>query len=313
MKRTPPVRTRALRPGLRLGVDVGGTQVKLALVDQAGRVKAAGRVDTVRDPRVLTARIQNAVRSWGIKRCLGTGVGVAGDVDSQSGVVRISPNLGWKNVPLRERLASAGLPAPILVDNDANAAAWGAYFVELEGRPRNLVALTLGTGVGGGLVLDGKLYRGATGSAGELGHVAVDAGGEICGCGARGCLETFLGRDYLVRSMAGELVRLGRKVPPGLTPLEISRRARRGDPAARRVWEKAGRALGVGLAGFINIFNPDVVLLTGGIAGSARLLLRHAGPEIRRRAFATPRRAARLLVSAKNHDLGVIGAALLVE
>ncbi len=302
-----------MKKGLRLGIDLGGTQVKLALVDEKGRIHADARVDTVFNPQKLVAALRTAVKPWFKQELLGTGVGVAGDIDSAAGVVRISPNLHWRRVQLKRLLEKAGFPRPVVVDNDANAAAWGAYHVELKGRPRNLVVLTLGTGVGGGLILDRKLFRGATGSAGEPGHLTLDPNGIRCGCGGRGCLETFLGKKYLIAWMRRELTRRGRPVPKDLTPLSMAKAARRGDRLSLKLWEHAGRALGIGLSDLINVLNPDTILLTGGIAGAFGLLMRSARPEIQSRTFATPRGAVRIMVSAENQHLGVVGSALLVE
>lgn len=301
-----------MRQGLRLGVDLGGTQVKMALVDHRGRLAAQAAVETVKNPRRLVAAMKAAAQVWFHKRLLGTGVGVAGDIDSARGVVRVSPNLGWRNVPLKKMLKSAGFPQPLFIDNDANAAAWGAFHVELKGKSDDLVVLTLGTGVGGGVVLKGHLLHGVTGSAAELGHMNVDPRGLRCSCGNLGCLETFLGKDYLLASARREWARRGRRWPKGMTPFHLAQIARRGDAAAKAVWARAGSALGVGLGNLINIFNPDTILLCGGIAGASGLLLRSAAPGIRR-AFATPRRAARIRVAANTRHLGVVGAALLVE
>jgi glucokinase len=302
-----------MRPGLRLGVDLGGTHVKMALVERSGRVKALVQVDTVKDPRVLVARLKESVRPWLGRKLLGTGVGVAGDVDPAQGSVRFSPNLGWHHVPLKDLLRSAGFPRPLFVENDANAAAWGAYHLEMKRRCTHLIVLTLGTGVGGGVVLNGRLYRGITGSAGELGHVSIDPDGTPCGCGSSGCLETFLGAAYLKDWMRREMERQGRKMPDQWSPQDMHKAARQGDRMALRLWERAGRALGVGLANFINIFNPDTILLCGGIAGASDFLLRYARPEIRQRTFQTPRRAVRIRVAKGNQQLGVVGSALLVE
>ncbi len=301
-----------MKKGLRLGIDLGGTSVKMALVDERGRVVDGIRVETSGKPRKLVRSLKiAAVSLLKGRRPLGTGVGVAGDVDPVRGVVRFSPNLHWKNVPIKA-LMSAGFPKPLFVDNDATAAAWGAYHVDLKGRSKNFVLLTLGTGVGGGLVLDGKLYRGATGTAGELGHVCVDPDGPLCGCGSTGCLEAFVGNRHLVRWAMEEYARRGRRAHEGLTPKDLNHFARRGDPVAKAVWKRMGRALGTGVAGFLNIFNPDTVLLTGGVAAAAPHFMPSLRREVSVRAFATPRRAASILVSPQNNDLGVIGAALLV-
>jgi glucokinase len=302
-----------VRPGTRLGVDLGGTSVKLALVDARGRVLEQEKVGTPESPRALVAALKQAVRPWRSRRLLGTGVGVAGDVDPVRGVVRFAPNLKWSDVPLKKMFRAADFPGPLYFENDATAAAWGAYHAELKGRSRDLLVMTLGTGVGGGLVLGGKVHRGVTGSAGELGHMVIDPSGPRCGCGNSGCLETFLGGVHMVKWARNELRRSGRRVPPGLSPGMLYQMARRGDVLALRLWRRAGWALGLALSNLINVFNPDTVLLCGGVAGAAPLLLKHARPELTRSRFVTARNAARIRVSTDNQNLGVVGAALLVE
>jgi glucokinase len=297
---------------LRLGIDLGGTHVKMALVDQDGRIVDLKQVDTPTRPRELVALLRRTAAPWFGRRLLGTGVGVAGDVDPVRGVVRFAPNLRWKNVPLGRLFRRAGFPGPIFFDNDASAAAWGAYHVEIRRRSRDLVVLTLGTGVGGGLVLDGRIYRGVTGSAGELGHMAIDPRGPLCGCGARGCLETFVGGVHLVRRARKLFPRWDARRRGPLTPAVLHALARRGDRTARRLWDEAGTALGTALSNLINIFNPDTILLCGGVAGASSLLLGAARREIARSRFRTPRRAVRLRVSVNGKHLGVVGSALLV-
>lgn len=301
-----------MRKGLRIGIDLGGTQVKLGLVDQRGVIVASHALDTDKNPRALASMIGASVRSWRNRPILGTGVGVAGDVDAGRGVVRFSPNLGWKNVALADLFRRAGVPGPVRFDNDANAAAWGAYHAELGACVDDLILLTLGTGVGGGLVLGGRLHRGATGTAGEIGHLVVDPRGPRCGCGNRGCLETYLGAKGLSAWAARADRTAGRRAAPS-TPEELARRARSGDAVSLAAWDRAGRALGAALASLVNVLNPDLVMLTGGIARSARLFLPLARREMNARAFRTPARAVRFRVSRRPGVLGLVGAALLVE
>ncbi|MBK8574936.1 MAG: ROK family protein [Elusimicrobia bacterium] len=301
-----------MRKGLRLGVDLGGTLVKMALVDERGRILERVQVETVKNPRTLVKTLRLAAEKWLAFPILGTGIGVAGDVNPERGVVRFSPNLGWKNVKLADYFRRMKFPLPIRVDNDATVAAWGAYHVELAGHSNNLVVLTLGTGVGGGLVFDGRLYRGATGTAGEVGHIIVEAGGESCVCGSRGCLEAYLGGAALVRSARAAYKLKGRTVD-GLDPISLEKRARAGDPVAKAVWQRASRVLGIALANLVNLLNPDTVLLTGGVSRGAPLFLPNALKIMNQRAFKTSARAVRVVVSQRPSDLGVAGAALLVE
>lgn len=299
------------KPNLRLGLDVGGTQVKMALVGPTGKIFDLRTVNTEKNPGALARALGEAVRSWAPRGLRGTGVGVAGDVDGDRGVVRFAPNLGWKNVPLAELLKREKLPAPLIVENDANAAAWGAHRVELKGVCRNVVALTLGTGVGGGLVLEGRMYRGACGSAGELGHMVVESQGVPCACGNRGCLEAYAGGVSLVRWARREYRRRG-DTPGPLTPKILADRARAGDRVARAAWRRYSFYLGIGLSNLINLFNPEALVLTGGLAQGAPLFLPGALREMKRRAFTAPVRAVRVHVAKDSATLGVVGAALLV-
>lgn len=301
-----------MRRGLRLGVDLGGTRVKLGLVDERGHVRETRGVDTVRDPRALARAVWAAARPWAIRGVLGTGVGVAGDVDAARGVVRLAPNLGWRHVSVLRHFRAVGWTGPLRFENDATAAAWGAHHAERKGRVESLILITLGTGVGGGLVLNGVLHRGATGSAGEIGHVVVDPRGPRCGCGAAGCLETYLGAVGLSAEAARRYAARGRP-NVDVSPVELARRARRGDPIARGVWVRAGKALGAALSNLVNVLNPDVVMFTGGVARAAGLFLPTARRTLRATAFPAPARAVRFQVSRRPESLGLVGAALLVE
>lgn len=301
-----------MKKGIRLGIDLGGTLVKLALVNERGDVLDRRKVDTVRDPRTLVNTLRAAVGDWLTRPIIRTGIGVAGDVDPVKGVVRFAPNLHWKNVPLANVFRRAKFPSPVVVENDATAAAWGAYHLECGGRVKNLLVLTLGTGVGGGLIFDGRLYRGATGTAGEAGHVTVSEGGDLCACGNRGCLEAYLGGASMVRWAQAAYKRKGRKGEP-LDPKILEDRARQGDPVAKEAYGRAARALGTALANFVNLLNPDTILLTGGVSKGASLFLPEALRILKRSAFKTSARAVRVVVSQRPSDLGVVGAALLVE
>lgn len=301
-----------MKKGIRLGVDLGGTLVKLALVNEHGKILDRTQVATVKDPRALVRSLRVAVEKWMLRPLLGAGIGVAGDVDPAKGVVRFSANLGWANVKLADLFRRAKFPAPVVVDNDATAAAWGASHLELGGRSKNLVVLTLGTGVGGGLVFDGRLYRGATGTAGEVGHMTVEEGGDRCACGSRGCLEAYVGGAAMVRWARSAYEKRGR-VPGPLDPKILEDRARAGDPVAKDVWRRASRALGTALTSLVNLLNPDTILLTGGLAKGAPLFLPDALKRMKQGAFKTPAQAVRVVIAKHPTDLGVAGAALLVE
>lgn len=311
---------------LTLGIDFGGTGIKLGLVDVSGRLLKTVRFatplsHTPEDTATLIVQQGKAlIAEVGRRRIIGVGVGAAGDIDPVSGIIRISPNLNWRNVPLK-RLLARGLSYPITLDNDANVAAWAAYVVEGKRRIKDLVCITLGTGVGGGIVLEGKLYRGTTGSAGEIGHMTLYPEGAPCACGNRGCLERYVGARAMIEAAtraleAGEKTILRKWVGTDLsklTPKLIEQAARKKDTLARNLWTEAGERLGIGLATLVNMLNPEWIVLAGGLSRAGGLLTDPTQRVIMKRAFATPARAARLVISKLDQDLGIVGAGLVAH
>jgi len=291
--------------GLSVGVDVGGTFAKIGLVTPAGDVVRSVQIPT--DPRQAPAefvrRVAGALDGW---RYDTLGLGLAGGVDADSGTLLFAPNLKrWVGFSFKREFERR-LKIRAVADNDANVAVWGGYVVGLKRKPRHVVGVTLGTGVGGGLILDGKLHRGATGAAGELGHVIVRAGGALCRCGRRGCVEAYAGTYGLQRIAR----RLMRRPPSPLTPKALAEAARAGVPGAKKVWDEAGTWLGLGLSNAVLMFNPDAVLLLGGVARAGRLIL----DPVRRVFAAQPFRepfAALTLSAPAERDWGCVGAALL--
>ncbi|NNN07129.1 MAG: ROK family protein [Elusimicrobia bacterium] len=291
--------------GLSVGVDLGGTFAKIGLVDARGRILRSARLDTQvsAGPQAFVARVCAALADW---RFDGLGLGLAGGVDAATGTLLFAPNLpGWKGFSFRSAFERR-LRVPVVAENDANVAVWGGYVIGLKKKPRRVVGVTLGTGVGGGLILDGRLYRGATGAAGELGHQVIRAGGTRCGCGRRGCLEAYAGTAAILRAAK----RLMRRPPVPTTPKSVADAAAAGDAGARRVWDEVGTALGEGLANMVLMFNPDAVLIVGGVARAGRLLLDPVRRVFSAQTFREP--FSRLTLSAPaERDWGCVGAALL--
>lgn len=272
-----------------LGIDVGGTYAKLALVSPKGRVLKSLQIPTEprKGPRDFVKRVKAATKGWGHRR---VGVALAGGVDHDKGTLLFVPNLpGWIGYPFKRAF---GLPT--VVENDANAAAWAAA----RGR-RSAVVITLGTGVGGGLILAGKLRRGATGSAGEIGHMVITVDGEPCGCGRFGCLEAYCGTAGIQR-LAGRRV----------SPKELADAARAGDAAAQAIWEQVGTRLGEGIANLVLILNPESVYILGGVARAGELLLGPVRRVLDSQPFRRPFAKLKLLAPA-DRDWGALGAALL--
>jgi glucokinase len=226
-------------------------------------------------------------------------------VDARTGSLLFVPNLkGWTGYSFKKAFSSFGVP--VVVNNDANAAVWGGYQVALKGVPRTVIGVTQGTGVGGGLVVDGRLHRGATGSAGEIGHLTLELGGPRCHCGRRGCLEAYAGTYGILRLARARM----RRLPSPLTPKAVADAALGGDRGALRVWDEVGARLGQGLASLVLVLNPDAVLLLGGVARAGRLLLDPVRRVFAEQAFRAPFNGLSLSAPSAR-DWGVVGAALL--
>jgi glucokinase len=305
----------------RLGIDLGGTSAKLAIVSPSKKIVREASVPTAGFPRahLLAKQIGDECRRLlRDVRVTRAGVGVAGDIDFERGVVRVSPNLGWYRVPLR-KLIERELKIPVSVDNDAKAAAWGLYNTQIPQSIKHVIVVTLGTGVGGGIILNGAIHRGATNSAGEIGHMNIEADGPLCNCGNRGCLETYVGGPHIVRR-AREAIGAGKKTSlrklfeedaDQLTPHAIAEAARRGDAYARSVWNDAGQTLGSAFGDLVYLYNPQMIVLTGGVSQAKSLILEPMWRTLRKRAFKTPINAVKIFVADKASHVGVIGAALL--
>lgn len=306
-----------------IGLDAGGTKLLGGVVEAGGDVLARVRrfwrgEDTPALLDVLVDAIEElrGAVEGGVDA---VGVGVPSLVDFERGVSLASVHLPLADVAVRDLLAER-LELPVIVDNDANCAVVGEHRLGAARGASDAVMLTLGTGIGGGLVLGGRLYRGGFGAAGEIGHMVVDADGPPCqgGCPNRGCLEALASGSAIGR--AGEQAAreepgsaLGRALAGGreITGSLVTELGHDGDPAARRVIQEAGRWLGVGIASVVNVFNPEVVVVGGGVVAAGDLLLEPARAEMRARALAPSRDAVRIVPAHFGEESGVIGAAAL--
>ncbi|MBD3349271.1 MAG: ROK family protein [Candidatus Eisenbacteria bacterium] len=306
-----------------LGVDIGGTNVKTALVSVDGAVlsfasgswSGRGPADAV---ETAALSVPGLVDEAGVSPAV-CGCACAGLVDSARGVVHSSPNLPtWSDVRLADML-SERLGLNVKLENDANAAAFAEFEVGAAREAGNAVMLTLGTGVGGGIVLGGALYRGSHGSAGEIGHTTIDLDGAACVCGSRGCLEGMASAGAVVRH-AVEMIGGGREsaLSPAVSAGTLSSRdvgaaAARGDEVALESLAAVGRNLGVGLANISQILDPDVIVVGGGVAEAGDLLLAPAREEMRARLSACDFRAPLIVAAELGETAGVVGAALLAR
>lgn len=311
---------------LHLGIDVGGTGIKGAAVAADGTLAHRGqRVTPAQDVDAIAEAIADLVREL-VDRCTrdgedvgAVGVACAGFVDASGASVLFAPNLAWRDAPLKARLEEA-IGRPVFLENDANAAAWGEFRFGGASEADDMLLITLGTGVGGGIVSDGELLRGHQGVAAEIGHLRVQPDGNRCGCGNRGCLETYASGSALVREArelvrggsphAGALIDLCGGDPKRLTGEMVTRAARAGDPAATELFADLGHWLGEGIASLVAVLDPELIVVGGGVSEAGDLLLDPA-----RAAFARQltgrghRRQADIVGALLGNDAGMIGAA----
>ncbi len=300
---------------LVVGIDIGGTNIKLGVVDEQYELEKFASKPTpgnsYGDLIDCLVGLMNEIKSK--YRVSGVGVGCAGVVDFESGRVRFSPNIRYlRDAHLRDDLESK-LKLPVVVDNDANMVCWGEYKRGAGKGKDNIVCLTLGTGIGGGLVLGGNLYRGSWGGGSELGHITIDYQGPFCGCGNRGCLEAFVGARAIENRARRLFVRNHRQVPDHLSPQKIGELASEGDEVALTVIRETSYYLGVGVSSLVNVFNPDAVIITGGVSGWGELLLKPLEEFVSSKAMAHLTERLLITKGVLANRAGVIGAALLLK
>lgn len=310
---------------LTIGVDVGGTKVNAGVVDEKGQVLARTRRPTPSSsPQDVEGTIAAVVTDLRTEHeVVAVGIGAAGFISADRARVHFAPNLAWRDEPLRDEV-SARIGLPVVVENDANCAAWAEYQFGAGQGESHLVVVTVGTGIGGGIVLDGELYRGRHGIGAEFGHMQVVRGGRRCGCGQHGCLEQYVsGRALLheAREIADvqpgfgkRLLELGDGEPEGIEAREVTQAAEEGDPAALACFEEIGGWLGQGLANLTAVLDPSVIVIGGGVSEAGELLI---GPA--RRAYEAAvtggghRPVAELRLASFGNDAGMVGAADLAR
>jgi glucokinase len=310
---------------LAIGIDIGGTKVKAGVVDEDGVVLETTSRDTPStDPRLVEDTIAEIVTDMRRQHyVVGVGIGAAGFVDATRSTVLFAPHLAWRNEPLRDAVRRrVGLSA--VVDNDANCAAWAEWRFGAAQNESDLVCITLGTGIGGGMVFGGQVHRGRNGIAGEFGHVQVVKGGHPCECGNSGCWEQYASANALVRDVralvdAGDpgiqpLVERAGGDPDAITGQLVSEVAVEGDPTARRLIAEMGDWLGVGIANLAAALDPGMFVIGGGVSDAGDLLIGPATDAFRRaltgRGF---RPEARIVRAHLGNQAGLIGAADLAR
>jgi glucokinase len=311
--------------GFTIGVDVGGTKIAGGLVDEAGTIVSRTRQETPStDPEAIIHNIVTVVDELRAGREVdGVGVGSAGFIDAGRSTVMFSPNLVWRNVPVQADV-SAATGLHVVVENDANAAAWGEFQFGAAEDVDDMVCVTVGTGIGGGVVLDGRLYRGAHGIGGEFGHVRLVPDGFLCGCGNRGCVEQYASGRALVREareladshsvFATRLLEMAGGDPDAITGPMVTRAAQEGDEPARELIADLGRWLGEALASFAAILDPAVFVIGGGVSEAGELLVAPTSAAFRRNLTGRGYRPeAEIRIATLGNDAGIVGAADLAR
>ena len=311
----------------RIGVDVGGTNIKIALVDTQGNISYSNSLPTRAEMgyEYTIANMKQAIADL-MKETKttkdnieGIGFGFPGQIDYKNGIVRLAPNIpGWVNVPISEVMEKE-FGIPTRVDNDVRCATLGELNFGAGKGCDNLVCITVGTGIGSGLVINGKLVRGASNAAGELGHIKLQMnGGPLCGCGDFGCLEAFASGPSIV-AMAEEYIKGGKSTKyrelanPDITPYIVSEAAKQGDAVAQRIFAIVGEYIGIGLASVVNLLNPEKIIIGGGVADAGDILLNPIKEEINKRAMSISASAVEIVPAQLGNTAGVIGASMLIK
>jgi glucokinase len=311
---------------LSVGIDIGGTKILGALVDEHGQILYETKVPSpAQDPDLMVSTVVNVINdviSNANSEVVGAGVAAAGFIDAQQSTILYAPNLNWRNEPFRDRL-QAHLDLPLVIENDANAAGWAEYKFGAGRGSKDMVMLTLGTGVGGAVISDYKLRRGGFGIGGELGHVRVVQNGKLCGCGRRGCVEQYASGTAVVEAAnlladssdpAGQRLRELKAELGELTGPQVYKALLEGDVGAYALFRQAGEYLGQAMGTITAVLDPQVYVIGGGLSEAGEMIL-----EPIREAFLADlpargfRPEAKIVTAQFTNQAGVIGAADLAR
>ncbi|WP_030909476.1 ROK family glucokinase [Streptomyces sp. NRRL F-5126] len=310
--------------GLTIGVDIGGTKIAAGVVDEEGTIRDVHKVPTPDTAEGIVDAICSAVSGAGKGHQIeAVGIGAAGYVDDKRATVLFAPNINWRHEPLKDKVEQrVGLP--VVVENDANAAAWGEYKFGAGKGHDDVICITLGTGLGGGVIIGNKLRRGRFGVAAEVGHIRVVPDGLLCGCGSQGCWEQYASGSALVRyarqraaaqpENAEVLLALGDGTPEGVQGRHVSDAARRGDPVAVDSFRELARWAGSGLADLASLFDPSAFIIGGGVSDEGDLVLEPIRKSFRRWLVGGEWRPhAQVLAAQLGGEAGLVGAADLAR
>ncbi|MDQ7815684.1 MAG: ROK family protein [Melioribacteraceae bacterium] len=308
-----------------IGVDLGGTSIKIGLVDEKGKIAEKVSIDSLANdgPKAVVSQIKKGIKQLLKKdghKILGIGVGSPGTIRIKKGTVEDPPNFpGWGKIHLGN-LIKKEFKVEVFVENDANAAAIGELIYGAGRKYENFIMITLGTGVGGGIIINKKIYRGEVGGAGELGHVTIDAEGVPCKCGSFGCVEAYIGSNYLIERVKTELQKVKKSILlelcgnnlDKLNPQIIHEATERGDQFAGSVIIDTGKRLGYGLSNAVNIMDIATIIIGGGVAGFGELLFTSVEETLKSRVM-KPFQSRVVVIPAKlKNEAGIKGASALV-
>lgn len=300
-----------------LGIDIGGTNLRGGLVDLNGNITGRKKVHSGAEQgiSILMENLVEFVSGFRQSGPLAVSIGIPGIVNFKNGILTQAPNIkGVDNYPLKNELESKlDIDIPVQIENDANCASVGEYWAGAGKGCSSMVMLTIGTGLGGGLIFDGELWRGEDGMGGEIGHIVVDPDGPLCNCGNHGCLESFVSARALERMVRsrGDLEVEFKDTPYHEIPLALMEKAVNGDQKAIEIWKETGIKLGIGLTTLINLLNVERVVIGGGISNAWDLFIEHARSELFRRGLRAPVKRAQILRGELGDDAGILGASYL--
>lgn len=297
-----------------IGIDLGGTNLKVALLDINFRIKDKEVLSTrsflEKDDLILGIiyAVNRFIKYNHLSKAeiLGVGLGLPGPIDAKAGIVHFFPNIpGWKEVRLMDILRNK-LGLAVSLDNDAKLMALAEHKLGAAKGFQNALCMTLGTGIGGGLIINGRIYRGFNNAAGEVGHLGINENGLDCNCGASGCLEAYVGNQRIMEQSRKALRR-------NLTPEELSLLALKHNKAAIDIWRQTGAHLGFALAGVVNLLNLDAIVIGGGVAKAGKALFESIANTLKNQAMSVQAKRVKILRAKLGSDAGLIGAAIMVK
>jgi glucokinase len=307
-----------------IGIDVGGTSIKFGLV-KANRIYREFSLPTFafENPEKVLSQVELGLNQLldqlSSKEVLGIGIGFPGKVDAERGIVTSAPNFNnWKNVQVRKKLSKFGFP--VFIDNDANCAALGELYFGRGRKLKNFVMVTLGTGVGGGLIFNGQLFRGESGGAGEIGHITIDYSGPYCKCGKRGCVEAYAGNNYIKQRTIQKLheypdsliLELVDHNLESIDPKVINDAAKKGDELAIKILKETGYYIGIGLANIANTLDIKNFIIGGGVSNAGPVLIKAIENSIKDHGIKDIVKDVKVLTAQLKNKAGILGSASLV-